>query len=508
MEQLDTEKEAARIQHAYSYIRLSSKKQLKGTGEHRQATRAEDICKEKGWKLSPKTFQDLGVSAFTGKNLLTGALSEFIRLADAGSLAPNPVLIIEAWDRFSRQDIDVADNAALALLKAGVAIHIAFGNRTFTRASAKAIGARIEILVAMKAAFDYSANLSRRVRSAKARKVAKIAEGGTANVREMAPRWLDWDAKQQKFKLNAKAPLVAEAFRKYNSGASIVSIVREFNESGTPAMRGGKWHTASVRFILGSKATYGDFKGVQFFPAVVSKQDFDRAQVLLDKNRNRRGHSAQLVNLFRGLVFCSECGFAVTMTKNSRRNYAYYRCSYSARGACSQRWLCRANQLEEDFFVFMLQKHPEIVARKDNHAAHQTLDSLRAQKLENEESRKRILDLLTKSNDALAAAKYAELSTAAEELDRKIAEAANAVAQDEELPKALGNLEQLVAGDDDVKLDNFMRSLQRSLGDRETRQRLATVIGSIVKRIDLNFSTLDVRTTFVNGTVNEHQIIH
>lgn len=157
--------EVARIENAYSYIRLSSKKQLRGTGEHRQSTRAEAICEQMGWQLSPLTFQDLGVSAFTGKNRLTGALAEFIRLAKTGKLSPNPVLILEAWDRFSRQDLDESEKAVLELLRSGVAIHIGFGNRTFTRASTKDLAARVEILVAMKGAFDYSANLSRRVKT-------------------------------------------------------------------------------------------------------------------------------------------------------------------------------------------------------------------------------------------------------------------------------------------------------------------------------------------------------
>jgi hypothetical protein len=47
-----------------------------------------------------------------------------------------------------------------------------------------------------------------------------------------------------------------------------------------------------------------------------------------------------------------------------------------------------------------------------------------------------------------------------------------------------------------------------ALGNRETRVKLAPVIGSIVKRIDVNLTTLAIRTTFVNGNVDEHHIIH
>ena len=500
--------EVARIETAYSYIRLSSKKQLKGTGEHRQTARTQAICDQMGWQLSPQTFQDLGVSAFTGENRLTGALAEFIRLAKAGKLAPNPVLILEAWDRFSRQDLDESEKAVLELLRSGVAIHIGFGNRTFTRASTRDLAARVEILVAMKGAFDYSANLSRRVKSAKSRKISRIADGGTANVREMAPRWLNWNNNLNRFETNEKADLVREIFTKYNAGASIVSIVKDFNQRSTPAFRGGKWHTASVRYILSAKTTIGDFKGHSYFPRIVSQQEFDRAQVTLEKNRNRRGRSSNLVNLFRGLIFCSECGFAVTMTRSKGRNYSYYRCTHSVRGACTKRFSLRINLLEEDFFVFVLRQHPEIVVRKDNQPEGTELDSLRLQKLENDKKKRSLLNLLNDYDDTLLRSKYAELTKESEAIDRKIIETTTVINDANNLPHALGNLQELIDDEDSSDLDKFLGSMVAALGNRETRVKLAPVIASIVKRIDVNLTTLAIRTTFVNGNVDEHQIIH
>lgn len=500
--------EVAKIETAYSYIRLSSKKQLKGTGEHRQTARTQAICDQMGWQLSPQTFQDLGVSAFTGENRLTGALSEFIRLAKAGKLAPNPVLILEAWDRFSRQDLDESEKAVLELLRSGVAIHIGFGNRTFTRASTRDLAARVEILVAMKGAFDYSANLSRRVKSAKSRKISRIADGGSANVSEMAPCWLDWNNDLNRFEANEKADLVREIFTKYNAGDSIVSIVKDFNQRGTPAFRGGKWHTASVRYILGAKTTIGDFKGHSYFPKVISQQDFDRAQVALEKNRNRRGRSSNLVNLFRGLIFCSECGFALTMTRSKGRKYSYYRCTHSFRGACTQRFSLRTHLFEEDFFVFVISQHPEIVVRNNDQPLESELDSLRLQKLDNERKKKTLLSLLNDYDDTLLRSKYAELTKESEGIDRKLVETTTAINEANNLPNALGNLQELINDEDSSGLDEFLRSLVTALGDRQTRVKLAPIIGRIIKRLDIDLTTLMIRTTFVNGIVKAHQIIH
>jgi len=76
------------------------------------------------------------------------------------------------------------------------------------------------------------------------------------------------------------------------------------------------------------------------------------------------------------------------------------------------------------------------------------------------------------------------------------------------LPHALGNLQELIDDEDSSDLDKFLGSMVAALGNRETRVKLAPVIASIVKRIDVNLTTLAIRTTFVNGNVDEHQIIH
>src|ERR1035438_7264862 len=156
------DKELKEIEHGYAYSRVSSDRQLAGTGMARQSEgKPEQICREHGWILAPQTFADFGVSAFKGKNRLKGDLATFVELSNEKKLLPNPVLILEQWDRFSRQDIDESEAAVMDLLRSGVAIHIAFANETFTKSSVKDIGARMKIMLACKAAFEYSANLSK-----------------------------------------------------------------------------------------------------------------------------------------------------------------------------------------------------------------------------------------------------------------------------------------------------------------------------------------------------------
>src|SRR5437867_425154 len=92
---------------AYSYIRFSSRQQAEGDSLRRQTEKAEDYCQRKGWTLDASlTLRDLGVSAFRGDNALLGNLGVFLAAVKKGTVPAGSVLIVESFDRLSRQGID------------------------------------------------------------------------------------------------------------------------------------------------------------------------------------------------------------------------------------------------------------------------------------------------------------------------------------------------------------------------------------------------------------------
>src|SRR6185503_13068742 len=125
---LTSEQERNQIRNAYSYIRLSSKRQTATdkSGTERQMEGFKSVCDRYEWIPQDRTFSDLGISAFEGNNRLKGELAEFMTLAKDNRLAEYPVLVLESLDRFSRQDIDESEPAVMDLLRAGVAIHVKF----------------------------------------------------------------------------------------------------------------------------------------------------------------------------------------------------------------------------------------------------------------------------------------------------------------------------------------------------------------------------------------------
>lgn len=69
---------------AYSYLRFSTPEQQKGDSKRRQSTAAQEYAARHGLELDTAlSFQDLGVSAFRGKNTEEGDLNG-IGLGDGG----------------------------------------------------------------------------------------------------------------------------------------------------------------------------------------------------------------------------------------------------------------------------------------------------------------------------------------------------------------------------------------------------------------------------------------
>ncbi|TWI76196.1 resolvase-like protein [Bradyrhizobium huanghuaihaiense] len=93
-----------RLPRAYSYVRFSTPEQAKGHSLQRQTDAA------RAWAAATKvtlddelTFQDKGVSGFTGANRETGELGVFLERVKDGTIPHGSWLLVESLDRISRQ---------------------------------------------------------------------------------------------------------------------------------------------------------------------------------------------------------------------------------------------------------------------------------------------------------------------------------------------------------------------------------------------------------------------
>ena len=108
---------------AYSYIRFSSPEQLKGDSLRRQLEASKRYAEENGLTLDESIdLKDYGVSAYRGEHKTKGALGIFLNLIGQGKIEKGSILIIEAFDRLSREKVLDAFDGFSEIVKAGIQI--------------------------------------------------------------------------------------------------------------------------------------------------------------------------------------------------------------------------------------------------------------------------------------------------------------------------------------------------------------------------------------------------
>jgi DNA invertase Pin-like site-specific DNA recombinase len=81
---------------------MSTDAQLKGDSLRRQLESSSRYIADNNLELV-EDLRDLGVSAFRGANVEYGALGRFIQAVRSGHIPEGSYLIVEAFDRISRQ---------------------------------------------------------------------------------------------------------------------------------------------------------------------------------------------------------------------------------------------------------------------------------------------------------------------------------------------------------------------------------------------------------------------
>ena len=142
----------------------------------------------------------------------------------------------------------------------------------------------------------------------------------------------------------ARGAMIAEAYESLLGGASLASIIRDWNESGERAPRGGRWSYSTVRAVLlrPMNAGYVQYDGA-VLPGVtghwnplVSAEDYHAVSALLRDPRRvtaPRGPNRLLKHLLTNLARCGSCGSpmkpgAIKQTRGrlKGKSYPLYRC--------------------------------------------------------------------------------------------------------------------------------------------------------------------------------------
>ena len=234
------------------------------------------------------------------------------------------VVLVWKFDRFARNRFDSA-NYKMILKKNGV--HLISVMEPIAEGSQ---GILVETLLEGMAEY-YSAELSEKVIRGQTENALKgKCTGGTGTIGYK----IDGDKFYHLDPLTA--PLVLEAFQRYDNGDKMVEIVNFLNDKGVRNMLGGKMTHSSVNTMLKNRRYIGElsFRDIvvpEAIPAIVPKDLFDRVQKRLDKNKRAPAcGKADEEYLLTTKLFCGKCGalmFGESGTSATGRTYYYYKCA-------------------------------------------------------------------------------------------------------------------------------------------------------------------------------------
>jgi DNA invertase Pin-like site-specific DNA recombinase len=318
------EQEPAR---AYSYLRFSTPEQSAGDSRRRQSELATKYAEAHHLDLDTKlTFADLGVSAFSGANLV-GQLGAFLAAVQTRIVLPGSYLLVENIDRVSRQGFWDALPTIQAIVNAGIVLVTLTDERRYDLATVRRDPMAImSLCFGLIRAGEESSLKARRVGEAWAAKRARIS---TTPLTAKVPGWLVLD--QGKIKLiPERAKIVRLIFKMTLNGVGRDSITTHLNTTRVPCFgRAKMWHSSYVAKIQESPAVIGTFtphlnrkeEGGKrkpldpipgYYPAVIDKATFTRVQSLLRSRTPLRGRHSEVRNLFSALARCPACGETMT----------------------------------------------------------------------------------------------------------------------------------------------------------------------------------------------------
>ena len=234
------------------------------------------------------------------------------------------VVLVWKFDRFARNRFDSA-NYKMILKKNGV--HLISVMEPIAEGSQ---GILVETLLEGMAEY-YSAELSEKVIRGQSENALKgKCTGGTGTIGYK----IDEDKFYHLDPLTA--PLVLEAFQRYDNGDKMVEIVNFLNDKGVRNMLGGKMTHSSVNTMLKNRRYIGElsFRDIvvpDAIPVIVPKDLFDRVQKRLDKNKRAPAcGKADEEYLLTTKLFCGKCGalmFGESGTSATGRTCYYYKCA-------------------------------------------------------------------------------------------------------------------------------------------------------------------------------------
>ncbi|MGX9869030.1 recombinase family protein [Enterobacter mori] len=336
----------------YSYSRVSQSHQA---GEDRDGLKRQRRSLDKWLKNNPEyilddVIVDSGVSAYKGHNLKQDAgLGAFLQLIQEGKIQRGSALLIEELSRLTRRPAEESMHLIQGILANGVDIIILKTGKKYSGSLYKTLADFITVGVELFSNHADADERQRKVKEAWTEKRRKAADDGKP-LSAMCPSWLKLKADRSGYDIiSEKAQVVIDVFdMRLNKRMSMQQIAVDLNTRGVPVLHGRKyadgkgfrWSQSSIKTLLTSKSVIGTLEGSRyhaddpdkpgFYPAIVSRDVFDRCELLREPGKGiGKRDFPEAINIFKGLLYCPECQRA--WMNNGLREKPFFRGSLTCR---------------------------------------------------------------------------------------------------------------------------------------------------------------------------------
>lgn len=358
---------------AYSYLRFSTAEQALGDSHRRQSALAEEYAERHGLSLDRSlTYRDLGVSAYSGANVETGRLGDFLEAVRSGRVPKGAFLLVESLDRISRQAARKAFRVLEDIVDAGVTVVTLNDGRSYDSETLDKdqMALLIALLIFIRAN-EESETKSRRLKAAWSNKRANAAQKPLTS---RVPPWLRLNSDRAFEVIEERAEIVRRIFGLAYLGIGEHSIAQSLNADGVEPFGDGSrkakfWHRSYIAKILRNPAVFGRLiphtvqqiggKTIRtpqtpvddYYPSVIEKQRFERVRSIkatASPLRGRHAH-APVQNMLGGVAKCPICGSSMTrVSKGSskRSGRPYLVCTKAKAGKGCEMHSVKLDQVE------------------------------------------------------------------------------------------------------------------------------------------------------------------
>lgn len=402
----------------YSYVRFSSEKQSKGDSVRRQMELSERWATKHHLAIDDvPEFQDLGVSAFVGAHAKpTHGLGQFLEAVRSGRVTAGSVLLVESFDRMSREDVLTALSRLSLLLEAGITIVTLTDEKIWSlEAVRNSLPDLIYSLIIMARANDESKMRSHRISASWEQKRRTVH---LRKLTRMCPRWLRLTADGTRFEvIEERATTVRLIYDLAYQGIPMSWIARYLNEKGLRRWTSARvWTTASIAPILRSKAVCGvhqprrwSIRGdptpvglpiPDYFPAIVERPIYD---AIGHRRQTMPSRASVSQNRFHwialsGILVCGYCGGRMWFSARSG-TAAWMGCQngYRKEGCFFIGWLFR--RFEPFIFSFLSDQPLEAVHQALFQSLQASMLPLRQRKVTVEADIQQLTDIISNQRD-------------------------------------------------------------------------------------------------------------